>query len=140
LGSVEAQTGSPVRTKSSAIADKPPGAYIRCTVLPSGERLRFTGLILRLLPTPSHLTPSMRVDPSSCRVHILYGKTRMAGLQSGAGCMMIDSVVLAQYINVTDTQTATSPWKMPRQRTASRGRNDAAAVNNKMSTRHDLRR
>jgi len=29
----------------------------------------------------------------------------MAGLQSGEGRMMIDSVVWAQYINVTDTQT-----------------------------------
>jgi len=29
----------------------------------------------------------------------------MAGLQSGEGCMTIDSVVWAQYINVTDTQT-----------------------------------
>jgi len=33
------------------------------------------------------------------------GKTRMAGLQSGKGLMMIDSVVWAQYINVTDRQT-----------------------------------
>jgi len=31
----------------------------------------------------------------------------MAGLQSGEGHTMIDSVVLAQYINVTDTQVAT---------------------------------
>jgi len=44
------------------------------------------------------------------------GKTRTAGLQSAEGRMMIDSVVWAQYINVTDrhtdrqtdTQTATS--------------------------------
>jgi len=28
----------------------------------------------------------------------------MAGLQSGEGRMMIDSVVWSQYINVTDTQ------------------------------------
>jgi len=33
----------------------------------------------------------------------------MAGLQSHEGHMMIDSVVWAQYINVTDTQTATQP-------------------------------
>jgi len=46
---------------------------------------------------------------TSYRVHIWYGKTRMAGLQSGEDSMMIDSVVWAQYINVTDTQTATSP-------------------------------
>jgi len=48
-------------------------------------------------------------------VDIWYGKTRMAGLQSGEGRMMIDSVVWAQYINVTDTQTATSPQQMSRQ-------------------------
>jgi len=41
----------------------------------------------------------------SYRVHIGYGKTRMAGLQSDEGRMMIDSVVWAQHINVTDTQT-----------------------------------
>jgi len=29
----------------------------------------------------------------------------MAGLQSGIGCTMIDSVVLAQHINMTDTPT-----------------------------------
>jgi len=44
-------------------------------------------------------------DPLGYRVHIWYGKTRMAGLQSGEGRMMIDSVVWAQYINVTDTPT-----------------------------------
>jgi len=32
----------------------------------------------------------------------------MAGLQFGKGRMTIDSVVWAQYINVTDTQTATA--------------------------------
>jgi len=30
--------------------------------------------------------------------------------------MLIASVVWAQYINVTDTQTATSPWQMPQQK------------------------
>jgi len=39
------------------------------------------------------------------RVRIWYWKTRMAGLQSGEGSMMIDAVVWTQYINVTDTQT-----------------------------------
>jgi len=57
----------------------------------------------------SDLTPSMREISSSYRVHIWYVKTRMAGLQSREGRTMIDSVVWAQYINVTDTQTATSP-------------------------------
>jgi len=33
------------------------------------------------------------------------GKTRMAGLQSGEGRVIIDSVVWAQYINVTDIHT-----------------------------------
>jgi len=32
-------------------------------------------------------------------------RTRMAGLQSGKGRTMIDSVVWAQYINVTDKHT-----------------------------------
>jgi len=33
----------------------------------------------------------------------------MAGLQSGEGRMMIDSVVWAQYISVTDRRTYTQP-------------------------------
>jgi len=41
--------------------------------------------------------------PSSYWIYIWYGNTRMAGLKSGKGRMMIDSVVWAQYINVTDT-------------------------------------
>jgi len=36
----------------------------------------------------------------------------MAGLQSGEGRMMIDSVVWAQNINVTDTQTAHEIYKI----------------------------
>jgi len=39
--------------------------------------------------------------PSSYLVHIWYG---MAGLQSGNGCTMTDSVVWVQYINMTDAQ------------------------------------
>jgi len=62
------------------------------------------------------------MDPSGYQVHIWYEKTKMAGLQSGEGHMMIDSVVCAQYINVTDTQTATSSYQMLRQRTASGGK------------------
>jgi len=33
----------------------------------------------------------------------------MAGLQSGDGRMMIDSVVWTQYFNMTDTQTDSKP-------------------------------
>jgi len=61
--------------------------------LPSGEWLRFIGQIFRLFPTP------LAFDA----LHPLE-KTRMAGLQSGEGCIMIDSVVRVQYINVTDTR------------------------------------
>jgi len=52
---------------------------------------------------PTFTTPLPFDEPY--RVHIWYGKARMAGLQSNEGRMMIDSVVWAQYINVTDTQT-----------------------------------
>jgi len=58
---------------------------------------------------PSHIGALNEGYLLNYQVHIWYGKTRMAGLQSGEGRMMIDSVVWAQYINVTDTQTATSP-------------------------------
>jgi len=52
---------------------------------------RFPNFYLSL----SHLTPSMNGIPSSYRVHIWYGKTRMAGLESADE---------AQYIDVTDRQ------------------------------------
>jgi len=55
----------------------------------------------------------MRGIPSSSRVHVWCEKTRMAGLQSDEGRMMIDSIVWAQYVSVT----ATSPQQMPRERT-----------------------
>jgi len=51
-----------------------------------------------------NLSPSVMGIPSSYRVHIWYGKTSMAGLQAGKGRMMINLVVRAQYINVTDTR------------------------------------
>jgi len=75
---------------------------LRCQKLPSDERQRYIGRIFRIILPPFHLTPSMRAIRSSYRVRILYEKTRMAGRQSGEGRMMIDSVVWAQYINVTD--------------------------------------
>jgi len=59
--------------------------------------------------TLSHLTPSVMGILSSYRVNIWCKKTRMVGLQSGKDHMMIDSVVWAQYIIVTDTQTDTHP-------------------------------
>jgi len=58
----------------------------------------------------------MRGISSSYRVHIWYGKTRLAGLQYDEGRMMIDSVVWAQYINVTDTQTDTQPRRHSKSR------------------------
>jgi len=100
--------------KPAAIADKPPDACVcRCSMLccqklPSDKWhnwLQFIGRIFRLLLTPLPFDASVTGIPSSCWVHIWYGKTRMPGLQSGKGRMMIDSVVWAQYINVTDTET-----------------------------------
>jgi len=92
-------------TRSSAVVDMPPESV--CTFLTSG----FIGRIFQLavihqtaavdstlavfsdicLPL-SYLTASIRGIPSSYRVHIWYGKTRMAGLQSGKNRMTIDSV------------------------------------------------
>jgi len=64
-----------------------------------------------------HLTPSMRKVSSSYRVHIWYGKTRMAGLQSGeARTLHGDRLRVVWTHNTsawqtdrqTDAQTATS--------------------------------
>jgi len=52
-----------------------------CQELPSGEWLRFIG---RIFSYPSLIWLSQWGEiPSSYWVHIWYGKTRMAGLQSG---------------------------------------------------------
>jgi len=53
----------------------------------------------------THLTLSVKKIPSSYRIHILYGKTRMAGIQSGEGRMMIDSVVGLGTIKASTRQT-----------------------------------
>jgi len=88
--------------------------------------LRFIGQIFLLLPAPLRSDALNEGIPYSYRVHIWYRKTRMARLQSDEGCMMIDLVIWAQYINVTDTQTATSPYQMPCQCTTSGGKNDCS--------------
>jgi len=83
-------------------ADVPCFAVKSCPLVNDCDLLAvFSDLYLPL----SHVTPSMTKILSSYRDHIRCGKTRMAGLQSGEGCKMIHSVVRAQYINVTDTQT-----------------------------------
>jgi len=74
-----------------AIADKPPTPDFATITYPSPI-----------------LTPSTTKIHSNFRVHNGCGKTRMSGLQSDEGLMMIDSAVWAQYINVTDRQTAAS--------------------------------
>jgi len=65
-------------------------------------------------PLPSNaLNERDPLDPRTIGFIFGVGKTRMAGLQSGEGRLMIDSVVWTQYINVTDRhtdrQTDTSP-------------------------------
>jgi len=77
--------------------------------LPEGSSWQHIGRIFCHLPL-SHLTPSMKRIPPSYRVHIWCGKTILAGLQSDESRMMIDSVVWAQYINVTDTQAHNNSW------------------------------
>jgi len=99
-----------IPTRSSAVADKPPDACAgQCCAVKSCPLVNdcdYWPDFPTYLPL-SHLMPSMREIPSSYRVHIWYGKTRTLRLQSGEGRMMIDSVVGAQYINVTDTHAYT---------------------------------
>jgi len=54
----------------------------------------------------------------------------MSGLQSGEGHVMTDSVVWAQYINVTDRQTDTQTHRQPRHYALrSGGKNQNPTVN-----------
>jgi len=82
---------------------------------PEGSSCQHIALIFRLLPTPFPVNVVNDGDHLELyRVHIGWGKTRMAGLQSGEDRMMIDSVVWAQY--VTDTQ----PHRQPRRQSKCR--------------------
>jgi len=78
---------------------------------PEGSSWQHIGSIFVFLPT--FLLFDALNDGDTFEVSGLYlvRKTRIAGLQSGVSRMMIDSVVWAQYINVTNTatQTATQP-------------------------------
>jgi len=80
----------------------PPDA-VRCQELHSSELLRFIGRIVRLLHIPLSFDASNEGDSLELSGSYLIGKNRMAGLQSGEGRTMIDSVVWVQYTNVTDT-------------------------------------
>ena len=55
----------------------------------------------------SHLTPPMGWILLSYLIQIWHRKTRVHGLQSGAGYIMLDLAILIQYVNVTDTQSDT---------------------------------
>jgi len=83
--------------QQSFFTDKPSHACVRsCSVLCCplvNDCHLLAGFCNFYLPL-SHCTFSMRRIPSNYRVHIWYGKSRMAGLQSGR--MMIDSVVWVQ--------------------------------------------
>jgi len=66
----------------------------------------------------SHLTPSVRAIPSSYRIRIWCGKTRMAGLKSGDGRKTIDSSRLGtmhQRDRHTDSHVATANANVLRQ-------------------------
>jgi len=100
LQPAELQMYNPIYSAHVPLSDQQK-AQISLTNRPTPDWTDFATFTYSL----SYLTPSMRGIPASYRVHIWYGKTRMAGLQSGAGHTMITSIVWAQYINVTDTQT-----------------------------------
>jgi len=84
-----------------AIADKPPDVCTRCQDLPSGEWLRFTGVLFQLLPNPLSFDAINSLELSAS----WYSKTRMAALQSDEGRTMIDSVVWAATIHQRDRHT-----------------------------------
>jgi len=87
--------------KSSAAADMPPEhLYERIRQRPPRNCKN------NVSPTFDALNEGHLLELSGS---YLVWETRMAGLQSGEGRMMIDSVVWTQHINMTDTQRATHP-------------------------------
>jgi len=109
-----------LKTRSSAVANMPSKClftlyFQHCIPLvaihwldypthshsPEGKSWQHIGSIFQHIP----FNAFSEVIPLSYWVHIWYGKTKMAGLQCDEGRMMINSVVWAQYINVTDTHT-----------------------------------
>jgi len=96
--------------RSSAIADKPHQRLCtpRCAVR-SCHLVNDCDLVAWFSDLPiSHVTSLMRRIPFIYRIHIWYGKTTIAGLQSDEASTMIDCR-LGTIHQRTDTQTATSP-------------------------------
>jgi len=78
---------------NSAIADMPPGA---CTnVFARGHHATLEN---NVFPTFDALGDGDLV------IRFIFGTGKLEWLQCGEGCTMIDSVVRAQHINVTDIQ------------------------------------
>jgi len=101
----------PIRDERSDNADHfyswPPPIVAGQLITETQLRLTYRQTLVRTYSPEAatqQLTPSMR---GSLKLSGLYYvcETRMAGLQSGECRMMIDSVVWAQYINVTDSHT-----------------------------------
>jgi len=90
------------------LADVPCCAVNSCPLV---NYCHLLAVFSKFYPPLSHLAPSMRRIPSSYQVNIWYGRTGTTELQSGEGRKMFASVVWAQHINVTDTQTAASHYR-----------------------------
>jgi len=92
-------------TRSSAIADKPPDTsvyLITFSAVLARAGLQWTmQLIGNFYLFLSQWMTSILLNH---RVHIRYGKTRMAGLQSREGCTRIDSDIWAQHIKMANRQ------------------------------------
>jgi len=88
---------SPPNTQSPRPRLRPPNTQSP-NVTVSARNLHFSAPL-------SHLTPPMGWIPLSYLIQIWHRKTRVHGLQSGAGYIMLALAILIQYVNVTDTQT-----------------------------------
>jgi len=97
---------------SSAIADKPSDAGLVgfCDFyLPLSNLAPSIIIIIIIIIIKGIYIAQVRKGHKCANEGIRSGKTRTTGLQSGEGCTVIDSVVWAQYINVTDRQTDRQP-------------------------------
>jgi len=120
------------KTRSSAIANKPSDACARqCYAVKSYPLVNYCDLLAGFshfcLPL-FYLTPSLIGSPLV--IGFIFGVAKLEWLQSGKGRIMIDSVVWAQYMNVTDTQTDRQTDRQPRRHSKCRvnvGRQKQAA-------------
>jgi len=71
-------------------------------------------------PPRLHLAPQQGVIPVEFRRDLWHKKTRVPGIPCGVVCVILRLAVLVEHRLVTDRQTDTGPWLVPRMHSIAR--------------------